>query len=143
MNVLNICSDDELMSDGDDALEEGMFASVVSVLTQLFCLEGRFTLPGTTVEQDYDMLIKDYYCHNTENCDNWKLVANRVVDILLMVQVIHVSLIFKAVYFLVLNHVSEMLRYKCASPYLRGKLPTDVSVLCKFRGHCAARSIEQ
>lgn len=32
VNVLNICSDDELMSDTDDALEEGMCRKYVIML---------------------------------------------------------------------------------------------------------------
>jgi len=35
VNVLNICSDDELMSDGDDALEEGERQSVKSNYVKL------------------------------------------------------------------------------------------------------------
>lgn len=33
VNVLNICSDDELMSDGDDALEEGSYSARFPLVT--------------------------------------------------------------------------------------------------------------
>lgn len=38
VNVLNICSDDELVSDGDDALEEGMSFHLLFVVRNWTCI---------------------------------------------------------------------------------------------------------
>lgn len=40
VNVLNICSDDELMSDGDDALEEGNVHHSTHTLSTLIRIHG-------------------------------------------------------------------------------------------------------
>lgn len=60
VNVLNICSDDELMSDGDDALEEGNVHHLALILPTLIRIHYYFADISSKIRHsDWSLLYRD------------------------------------------------------------------------------------